>query len=93
MEQLNITEIRNEINEIDEEIVRLLEKRFNTVLKVGVYKKIHNLPVFNEERENQVIEKCAKMLSNHKYDRYLKNIYVEIMDTCKDIQKNEILQA
>jgi len=93
MEGINITEIRNEINEIDEEIVKLLEKRFNTVLKVGMYKKINNLPVFDEEREQQVIEKCAGMLSSHKYDHYLKSIYVEIMDTCKEIQKNEIMQA
>lgn len=90
MEQLNINEIRDDINETDKEIVKLLERRFNIVLKVGEYKKINNLPIFDEERESQVIEKCVELLSDQKYSHYLKNIYVEIMNTCKEIQKNEI---
>ena len=88
--KLNLNEIRDSISEVDEEIVQLLEKRFNLTLKVGKYKKNNNIPIFDDEREKIVIEKCMDMLEDSKYQNYLQKIYEEIMNTCKDIQKNEI---
>ncbi len=90
MEQLNLNEIRNSITEVDEKIVKLLEKRFNLCLQVGQYKKKNNLPIFDEEREKIVIKKCSQLLEDSNYCIYLQNIYEEIMNTCKEIQKNEI---
>lgn len=88
--KINLDEIRTEINKVDKEIVNLLEKRFNLVLQVGQYKKVNNLPISNEEREKNVIEKCKETLTNDRFKDYLDKIYLEIIDTCKDIQKNEI---
>ena len=88
--KIDLNEIRNEINSIDKELVKLLEKRFNLVLQVGQYKTVHNLPIFDDEREKIVIEKCKNQLSNKQYSNYIENIYTQIMNTCKDIQKNEI---
>lgn len=87
---LNLNEIRDEINEVDKKVVELLEKRFNLALKVGQYKISHSLPVFDEKREQTVIKNCTEMLQDKKYHAYLEKIYIEIMNTCKDIQKNEI---
>jgi monofunctional chorismate mutase len=88
--KLNLSEIRDSISEVDEEIVQLLEKRFNLTLKVGQYKKNNNIPIFDDEREKIVIEKCMDMLEDSKYQNYLQKIYEEIMNNCKEIQKNEI---
>lgn len=89
-ERLNLDEIRNNINETDKEIVELLEKRFNLVIKVGQYKIINNLPVFDEKREMIVINKCKEQLKNKRYSNYMEEIYIKIMDTCKKLQENEI---
>ncbi|MDF2676742.1 MAG: chorismate mutase [Bacillota bacterium] len=88
--KLNLSEIRDSISEVDEEIVQLLEKRFNLTLKVGQYKKNNNIPIFDDEREKIVIEKCMDMLEDSKFGNYLQKIYEEIMNNCKEIQKNEI---
>jgi len=88
--KINLNEIRNEINSIDTELVKLLEKRFNLVLQVGQYKTVHNLPIFDNKRENIIIEKCKNQLSNKQFSNYIEKIYIQIMNTCKDIQKNEI---
>lgn len=48
---------RLEINELDQEIIALLEKRFELVGKIGSFKKLNALPVRDEARERALIEK------------------------------------
>lgn len=52
-----IDDYRNKIDEIDKEITRLFEERMDIVIKVGEYKKQNNLPIFDKNRESQVIKK------------------------------------
>lgn len=52
-----LDDYRDTIDEIDKKITELFEKRMDVVLKVGEYKKKNNLPVLDESREKQVIEK------------------------------------
>ncbi len=80
-------EYRKEINSIDDELVRLLERRFNVVLKIGQYKKENNIPVYDETREKMVIENCVSRLENKNYSRHIEDVYHQIMDTCKDLEK------
>lgn len=80
-------EYRKEINSIDEELVKLLERRFNVVLKIGKYKKEHDLPVYDEKREKMVIENCLNRLENKNYSHNIEDVYKKIMDTCKDLEK------
>lgn len=87
---MEINELRSEINEIDRKIVKLLEKRFDFVLQVGHYKKEKNLPIFDPERENMIIENCGSYLENKIYLKYLEQIYTEIMNSCKDIQSDDM---
>ncbi|MGB4440091.1 MAG: chorismate mutase [Sedimentibacter sp.] len=88
--KIDLNEIRNEINSVDADLVNLLEKRFELVLKVGKYKASQNLPVLDEAREKTVIEKCKNHLKNKKYTNYIETVYTQIMNACKDIQKDEI---
>jgi monofunctional chorismate mutase len=88
--EIDLNQIRNQINTIDKELVGLLEKRFNLVLKVGQYKAANNIPIFDEAREKIVIEKCKNLLVNKKYESYIEKLYLQIMNTCKDIERDEI---
>jgi len=84
---MELEKARMEINEIDEEIVKLLEKRFNLVLQIGQYKKENNIPVFDESREKKVIKNCIRNLEDKSYSNSIEIIYKQIMDTCKEIEK------
>jgi monofunctional chorismate mutase len=88
--KLDLDEIRSNINLIDKEIVKLLEGRFNLVINVGQYKKLNNKNIFDAEREKIVIEKSKEYLNNKSYEQYLEKIFLEIMNTCKNIQKEII---
>lgn len=59
----NLETLRNEIDEIDRQILSLFEKRMNTVKQVSSYKMAHHLPVLHKERERQVIENGIKQVN------------------------------
>lgn len=85
---MELNKARAEINNIDKEIVNLLEKRFNIVNKIGRYKRKQNLPIYDEDREKQVIESCVSFLENKQYSKCIDDIYFQIMRSCKDIQNS-----
>ena len=47
------------------------------VINVGEYKKQNNLPVFNENRENEVIEKNLGYLKNKDYEEELRKFFIQ----------------
>ena len=50
MEDLAIS--RKKINELDQQLVKLLEERFSVVIEINNYKTKHDLPVFDAKREH-----------------------------------------
>ncbi len=86
----NIEDLRNEINQIDEKIIKLFEERMNISVKVGEYKKLNNLPILNQQREDELIEKNLAHLNN----KNLKNYYIEfqkkVMELSKKLQEEVI---
>lgn len=47
----SIDELRDEILQIDTQLIELIAKRQSVAQQIGSYKKIHNLPVFDKNRE------------------------------------------
>jgi chorismate mutase len=59
MKEEELRSFRNEINRIDAEMKELFVKRMETAKKIGLYKKERGLPVFDAEREKEVIRANA----------------------------------
>lgn len=57
---MKIGEIRSEIDITDSSIVKLLLKRLRLSEKAAEYKIKNSLPVFDEEREKEIIKKISK---------------------------------
>ena len=55
-----IEKTRKSIDEIDEEILRLLSKRKNLAKEVGKLKESFGLPVFDKKREEEILNKISK---------------------------------
>lgn len=81
----DLKEIRQNINKIDEEIIGLLEKRFDLSKKVRAYKIYHNKKIYDPVREKEILKKIKE--GNPKYGKYFVKIYQEIMDQSKNLQK------
>ena len=84
MNELN--NFRNKIDEIDDNIVKLLLERFAVVKNVGEYKKIHGLEIFQQNRESEVLNNISDKINNTKnqeYKKYILDIYEIILKTSK----------
>lgn len=83
----DIKELRKNIDSIDEKIINLFEERMEIVVEVAKYKKDNNFPIFNEDREKEVIDKNIRKLKNKNIDKYCEKFLQAMMDVSKAYQK------
>lgn len=79
--------LRNKIDNIDKDIVKLIEKRMKISYEIGQYKKENNIPIFDEKREKEVLDRKKELLENKDLSSMIIDIYNIIMNKSKDIQK------
>lgn len=84
MDQLK--EARLRINEIDETMAKLFEERMETVIAVIQYKMQNNLPILDNSRELEVIEKNLSYIKNENYKKYYREFIVHVMKLSKEYQ-------
>ncbi|MDR2843525.1 MAG: bifunctional 3-deoxy-7-phosphoheptulonate synthase/chorismate mutase type II [Candidatus Symbiothrix sp.] len=53
----NLTELRQQIDQIDEELLSILAKRMRVSREIGQYKKEHNMPVLQTHRYDEILDK------------------------------------
>jgi len=83
----NLEEIRQEINLVDEALVKLLERRLDAVTQVAEYKIAHQLPVFDSKREVQVLEKIAGLVEKKDYQKAILSTFQDMMNRSKEFQQ------
>ena len=57
----DITVLRKQIDEIDEQLLATLAKRMRISREIGTYKKEHNMPILQSGRYNDILENRAKL--------------------------------
>lgn len=80
---------RQRIDEIDEQIVSLLEERYDCVSHIAQIKKENHLPIFDTTREEMVLEKIRGKVSNSDYTDAIVETFNQIMKVSKDYQKSK----
>ena len=85
MEQLD--DIRQEITEIDNQMAELFKARMDQVVKVAKYKQAHNLPIFDSEREQQVLQNGSKRIQNEVLEPYYMDFLQNVMEVSKAYQR------
>ena len=73
--ELNLSEIREEINEIDKEMIELFKKRMACASSVAQYKAERGLPVLDSERERALLNKICN-LAGEELDTYALTLYM-----------------
>jgi chorismate mutase len=53
----NLSELRRQIDGIDEQLLELLAKRMRISREIGIYKKEHNMPVLQSSRYSEILDK------------------------------------
>ncbi len=86
MKELDLEAMRKEINQLDEEFVRIFEKRMNIVLQVAEYKDSKKMPVLDRDRELKVIARAVESLKDKKYTESLRIVVEKLMEVSRQLQ-------
>ena len=83
---IDLNEVRNRIDLIDDQLVKLLEERLHIVQEVALFKKRTGKKIFDEMREKEVVAKNLKKVQNEELKHYIEIIFKDIMDSSKEYQ-------
>ncbi|MBQ8077175.1 MAG: prephenate dehydratase [Eubacterium sp.] len=81
---MDLLELRNQIDEIDSQLIPLLMKRMDIAKDVAAYKIEHGIPVLNAQREQEILDNVAKECGEQ--GDAIKTIFSATMDASRAIQ-------
>lgn len=82
----DLGEIRTEIDKIDSELIELFKKRMDCAKAVGLYKKANNIPVLNQNRENEILDNVEA--NGGEYGSHARLLFSNIMELSRALQHN-----
>ena len=82
-----ILELRKQIDDLDEEIIRLLKKRMRISKEVGKLKEELDIPVEDKNRENEIIDRLTKQTGKNLSEEQLIRIFTAVFKSSKQVQK------
>lgn len=87
---MSLDQLRQEIDAVDRDMVRLLEQRMALVSQVADYKFKHQLPVLNQVREQELLEKIAGYVVDNSYESSILAIFKDVMKHSKVYQEERL---
>ena len=87
---MDLDNIRQEIDKIDSQIVKLLEERMHLVEDVVAYKQATGKPILDTKREELIFEKVRSRISNKKYEETIVESFSDILKRSRDYQDKNI---
>ncbi len=88
---MDISDWRRKIDDVDRKLAALLNERASAVVEIGRLKRNTNLPIYEPDREKEVVANVQQANKGPLAARDLARIYERIMDVMRSIQKHEIV--
>ena len=86
---MELVKLREEIDQIDKELVALFLKRMNCASSVAEYKKQNDMPVFDPSRERALLNKISE-LSGEEFEGYSRTLYSTILELSRSYQHKQL---
>jgi chorismate mutase len=87
---MNISELRQHIDDLDRRLVELLSQRAQAAHEIGKLKRVAGMPIYEPDREQTVFDNVRRANPGPLRDNELFSIYQRIMDIMRQIQHEEI---
>lgn len=87
---MNLDIIRQEIDQIDDQIVKLLEERMQLVEGVVAYKKASGKSILDTKREEVIFEKVRSRVGDKRYQETIVATFSDILKRSRDYQDQNI---
>lgn len=83
----NIEDWRRRIDEIDQQLVKLLNERSQCAMEIGHIKQAANLPLYQPEREKQVLANAAGYNRGPLPDTAIMRLFERILDEARSVER------
>lgn len=84
---MTLADWRRQIDEIDRKLVELLNQRSRCALEVGKIKQAENLPLYQPERERDVLENAGRANSGPLTDAAIRRLFERIIDEARSVER------
>ena len=75
----NLAILRKQIDEIDNDLLALLARRMRVSCEIGTYKKEHNMPILQEQRYEEILQKrVSQAVEMGMSEEFMKTVLVAI---------------
>jgi chorismate mutase len=78
---------RRRIDEIDRKLVELLNERSHCALEIGKLKQATNLPLYQPEREKQVLQNAEQSNPGPLTDAAIRRLFERIIDEARSAER------
>jgi chorismate mutase-like protein len=93
-EEDKIKKIRRHIDRIDTVIITALAERMSLMPEIAEYKKKNNVPIFDEEREVEIMKNLKRIAKGHGLDEgFVEEVFLSLFNESKRIQNDIISQS
>jgi chorismate mutase/prephenate dehydratase len=83
---VSLENLRKRIDELDDDILKLLDERARVVADVAKAKRSSNLPTYDPERERLILDRLAARAGRFPADA-IRAVYREVMSACLALQE------
>jgi chorismate mutase len=84
---MDITDWRNKIDQLDEQIVHLLSERAAAAVAIGELKRTRSAPIYEPQREQTVFEHVRKVNPGPLTGAQIQDVYERLMDVMRALQR------
>ena len=83
----NLSDWRRRIDELDQKLVELLNERSHCALEIGKLKQQQNLPLYQPEREKEVLENAERNNRGPLTDAAIRRLFELIIDEARAAER------
>ncbi len=84
--QNRIEDLRNRVDEVDRELIRILNERARIVQELVTIKAEAGKPLFDPRREEEILQKVAEQNKGPIYDTSMREIFELILHRIRDLE-------
>jgi chorismate mutase len=86
---MDISDWRQRIDELDEQIVRLISQRAEAAQAIGEIKRTSAMPVYEPKREQEVFDHVRAVNPGPLDDAEMLHVYERIIDVMRTLQRRK----
>ena len=84
---MSVEDWRRQIDEIDRKLVELLNERSRCVVEIGKIKHTTGEPLYQPERENQVLDGVVRANPGPLPDAAIRRLFERILDEARSVER------